>query len=118
MIYNNFRELHGKILDYNDRINFRYNGYTLEYKVTNRYLQLENIMPYHHDAQHDFIFKLLRLNPHETCNLIYNTKSTEYKHCIFPETKEKDYESLTNIALFLFSKIENINFEKYNIWED
>lgn len=118
MIYNNFKELYGSILKYNDRINFHYNEYTLEYKVTTNYLSLEHVTPYNSYAQHDFIFKLLKLDPYQTCNLIYNTKGSDFAECIFPETTRYDYESLTNIALFLFSKIENKNFEKYNIWED
>jgi hypothetical protein len=119
MTYNNFKELYGGILKYNDIINFHYYDYTLKYRVTHNYLYLEDITPRNSYAQHDFIFKLLSLNPHETCDLIYKTKGADYDHCIFPETKKEDYESLTNIALFLFSKIENINFkEYYNVWED
>jgi hypothetical protein len=118
MIYNNFKELYGSILKYNDIINFHYNEYTLKYKVTRNYLLLEDTAPYNSDARHNFIFKLLGLDPFKTCDSIYNTKGSNFFQCIFPETTENDYESLTNIALFLFSKIENIKFEKYNIWED
>ena len=108
LVYRCYNDLKNKTLQEGDDIHFLVNNNIYKYFVTTDHLSSSR--------NNDIIFNVLKLDKYEVCKKTYKTFGSAFKKTLFPVCKENDYESLTEIAKYLFKLCDN--YYEEDLWQD